>query len=499
VKGQTIQLDWEADGAEYCTASGLWSGRVDVSGSRAVKAKKTGTYSLQCFDEDGVASKKLDTKATVVASKKKLKRKKLAKPTPTISAPVVAVADEEITLSWSTPKGTVACRAGGPDGWEGLKSPNGSEEVSVELRKDYTLVCWNENGEKGEKTPHLFNQKPNRYTAGDVDLSSDYLPLWPDDFELANGEDVYFIDFVKKEEGNSDTEEDDVFYFGARAVIDPETNMRMADPKVLRQLYALPGQVPPDVDANTKRIASAEPVSYWTYTDSVDGSVYENYKYARDDLNRFINDGEYSNQGAIPTLSPDRLGALAVDATLDYLELPKEDIYRKFYTPSSPRIWFNGAVAGTPMYAVIDVYNPEMEKILRAVLDPYSGEDVTDKGIFAEGGNVWDRYVLEPRDAVSAPQKKSEEPMKGQPVGNPPTQTPVAPITPPSEQKKEEQKKEEPKKEETKPVSQCQKGWTYSPTLGVCFEDTPPADTVEKPSCSLGYTYSITFKQCFRD
>lgn len=491
VKGEKVQLDWESEGAEYCTASGLWSGQQETSGSLALKTKKTGNYQLQCFDDEGLATEKIVRNVTVVTSKKKLKRKKFQKPTPTLSAPATAGNEQEVSISWSTPQGTVACRASGPEDWEGLKAPDGKVSVSVEVGKEYSLSCWNNNGEKGAKVTHRFKQKPTRYTASDAKLSSVYLPLWPDDLPLADGTSVYVIDFVRKEENSFETIEDDVFYFGARIVIDPVTNIRITDSAVLRQLNALPSQVPLDVDPSTKRITVQDPIYYTADPDGSNGS----YKYAYDDLNRFINDGEYSNNGEIPTLTPDTLDALAVDATLEYLELPKDDLYRTFYTPSTSVIWFNGTVAGTPMYFIVDVYNKEGEKIHQVVLDPYTGADVTKKEIF-EHNRIWDRTILEPRDSVTAPQKNLEPVIKDQPVSNPPTQTPVVPS---SEPVKVEPVKVEPKKEESAPSTTCPLGSTYSTILAKCYEDGAAVKQEEKPTCPAGQSYSTTLKQCFKD
>lgn len=478
VKKEAIRLEWESEGAEYCTADGAWSGRKDTAGSAILKAKKTGVYTLQCFDEDGSASKKISQKVTVVASKKKLKRKKLQKPTPALTAPSYANDDEEVVIEWKAPQGTVACRASGPDDWAGLKAPSGSLSVSAEIGKEYALSCWNQNGEKGALRTIIFEKKPNAYSAAAVGLSSDYLPLYPDDFTLADDRTVYFIDFVRKEEYSADTDDDDVFFWGTRIVIDPDTNGRIEERTVLSQLNALPGQVPPDVDPATKRISVTGPLSFIP--------EHNSYKYAHDDLNRFVNDGEYSMKGQIPTLTLDATRALATQHVLVYLGLPKDDEYHlKSYRASMVAIWFNGLTAGVPMYYALDVFNSSDEKIRTIIIDPYTGEDYTSKGLFSDGV-WWDRTVLKAREKISQETPALEK--GNQPIANPPTQNPVAPIT--------ESKKEEPKKEEQK-VSTCSAGFIWSPTLGQCYEDTSAKqDSAAQTTCPAGYSYSVTLKQC---
>ncbi|MBI4600065.1 hypothetical protein HY732_04035 [Candidatus Uhrbacteria bacterium] len=496
-KGDRVRLDWESDGAQYCTASGLWSGRIVESGSTTVKAKKTGTYAVQCFDEDGIASKKIAQKITVAIGKKKPKRKKLSKPTPVITAPQNANEDEDVVISWKTPAGTTACKASGPEDWEGLKPANGTEDVSVETGKEYALSCWNENGEKGAKAAHTFKPKPNRYSATDVGLSAEYQPMYPDDASVGDGTEVYFIDFIKREERFEDTFDDDVFYFGKRIVIDPDTNLLVKDKNILKQLYALPEQVPPDVDRSTKRINASEVVSHAWFPDLINGGTFFGDVVAADDLKRFLNSGEHSKNGEIPTITPDDARRMAIGYTLEYLDLPREDGYRKFYNASQLAIWFSGLAAGPPMYFAVDVYNAEDKKILTVVMDPYTGTQVDDQvsqDMFDKG--VWDRTILKKRDQTTgvqqpATQSPATQPpsVTGQPVANPPTQTPV---TPPSEPVKEEQKKEE-------TTTKCSAGFVWSPTLGQCYEDaSAKQDSTTQPTCAVGYSYSITLKQCVR-
>ncbi len=491
VKGDSIRLEWESDGADYCTASGAWSGRKQGAGSTTMKPKKTGTYAIQCFDEDGTASKKITQSNAVVATKKQLKRKNLAKPTPVVTTPTHAGNDEDVVISWKTPVGTIACRAQGPQEWDGLKMPNGSETITADIGKEYALSCWNQNGETGAKSTWVFKQKPNKYTAPDVGLNSDYLPLYPDDAFLSDGTEVYFIDFIKKEERSPDTDDDDINYWGKRIVIDPKTNLRIEKADILKQLNAFPGQVPPDVDQSTKRISTVENLSYVP--------VYNMYENANDDLSRFTNDGEYSMNGEIPVLSPDAFGDLAIEYVLDYLKLPKTQVNKDLYHRSAIAIWFNGLVAGVPMYIALDVYNWRDEKIRTVVMDPSTGDDLTSRGSF-DDGVYWDRAVLKKRDVATQTQPPLS--IKGEPVGNPPTQIPV---TPPVETKKEEPKqevkqevkKEEPKKEET--TTKCSTGFIWSPTLGQCYEDTSAKQNTEtQPTCAAGYSYSITLKQCVR-
>ncbi len=53
---------------------------------------------------------------------------------------------------------------------------------------------------------------------------------------------------------------------------------------------------------------------------------------------------------------------------------------------------------------------------------------------------------------------------------------------------------------ESKPAvtTQCQTGFTYSPTFGRCLEDIPIVKDEVRPTCPEGQTYSITLRQCLR-
>lgn len=477
VKKEKIRLDWESEGADYCTASGAWSGKKEPTGSVLVPAKKTGTYKIQCFDEEGVASKKIARKITVVASKKKLKRKKLSTPTPKVGAPSHAAENEQVTIAWSSPKGTVACRASGPDDWAGLKAPRWSDSFSAEIGLEYALSCWNENGQEGKRVTHVFKQKPKVYTATSVGLGTEYFPLYPDDFMLADGSVVFFIDFVKKEERSPDTDQDDLYYFGKRIVINPYINTRVEDKDVLKQLHALSSQVPPDVASSSKLINATENIGAFT---------------PMDDLVQFKNVGEYSHNGEIPTIAFDDFERLAIDGVLEYLDLPREDLYRQLYTTSIPAIWFNGLTGARPMFIAVDVYNKENDaKPYRTILmDPYTGETIASEiveSMFAVG--IWDRTIMKVREPEGAQLEPSPS-VKDEPVANPPTQTPVVP---PSEPTKEELKIEETTKK-------CSSGFIWSPTLGQCYEDTSAKQNSEaKPACTTGYSYSITLKTCVKD
>ncbi len=516
VKGDRVRLDWESEDADYCEASGSWSGRRETSGSvKVVAKKKTESYELQCFDEEGNASETIVRQVTVVANKKKLKRKKLSLPTPAIEAQSTARNEEDTEIAWSSPKGTVACQATGPDDWEGLKVPNSSGVFSAEIGKEYALRCWNENGETGERAVHTFAKKPNKYSASDVGLSQDYLPMYPDDFTLADGKEVYFIDFIKKDERSSSTNQDDLYYWGKRIVIDPNTNLRIEDKDVLRQLDALAPKVPSDVITSSKLIKADGPISFTP--------VYESYKYANDDLERFTNSGEFNKNAEIPTLSPDEVYALAIEYTLEHLDLPKTQAYKDLYKPSTLAIWFNGTVAGVPMFYETTVYDWKDEKIRQIVIDPYTGQDMTAKGIFDDG--VWDRTVLTVREPLNAnlvktPINPSPTPIiTGEPVSNPPIQIPVVPPSEPTQKQKSEQhptpiQGQPVSNPPTSPVlapseptptspssvsSQCPTNATYSPTLGTCVDNGPTQSKTEtQQTCPEGQTYSSTFKQCFK-
>jgi len=150
VRGMESSIEWNSEGADYCIASGAWKGKKESSGKMQIKVKKKGTYSLQCFDEDGNTSKKISKTITTVT---KLPSTKLG--VPNIVFKVSSQTPDfgmSTMLSWES-KNAVACFArvegnleNKEDAWDGLKMPRGNEEVLPEDKTTYVIKCVNAQG-----------------------------------------------------------------------------------------------------------------------------------------------------------------------------------------------------------------------------------------------------------------------------------------------------------------------------------------------------------------
>ncbi len=127
--GQSATLQWSADNANSCEASGGWSGAMSTTGSAETGAlNDTTDFKLVCTGPGGDASQ------VVVVSVGS------AQPTITLTAqPSTVGHGDSSTLTWSSTDAT-ECTASG--GWSGAMAPSGSQDTgSLIASTDYDLSC----------------------------------------------------------------------------------------------------------------------------------------------------------------------------------------------------------------------------------------------------------------------------------------------------------------------------------------------------------------------
>ena len=127
--GQRATLQWSADNASSCKASGGWSGVMSTAGSAETGAlNDTTDFKLVCTGPGGDASQ------VVVVSVGS------AQPTITLTAqPSTVGHGQNSTLTWSSTDATVCAASGG---WSGAMPPSGTQDTGALLAStDYDLSC----------------------------------------------------------------------------------------------------------------------------------------------------------------------------------------------------------------------------------------------------------------------------------------------------------------------------------------------------------------------
>ena len=146
VAGEKVRIDWDAPNADYCQATGSWSGNKASTGYEWVKpALKKTSYSIQCFTDAGDNSQKYTAKIKV--QKKKVKRSAV-RPTITITLNKSTVSEgDTATVTWDA-KNAILCRGEGEDeDWLGIKKTKSREIVLPgEAKTTYKISCWNKDG-----------------------------------------------------------------------------------------------------------------------------------------------------------------------------------------------------------------------------------------------------------------------------------------------------------------------------------------------------------------
>ncbi|MDO8600546.1 MAG: hypothetical protein Q7R73_02920 [bacterium] len=135
-QGNTSILTWSSANADYCTASGGWSGTQALSGSQIVQPNQTTIYTIVCTNNSGQAQ----TSATVFVSP----QQQTSTPTVTIIAsPQSITQGNSSVLTWTSSNAT-SCSASG--GWFGSKTISGSDIVTPSVTTTYDIVCYGING-----------------------------------------------------------------------------------------------------------------------------------------------------------------------------------------------------------------------------------------------------------------------------------------------------------------------------------------------------------------
>lgn len=128
--GQTITLTWSSEGADSCTASGGWTGKLAASGSQSVNvASGINYYNLQCANATGDGNAQVTVQGLVA--------------TATLSAnPTTTGAGQPTTLTWSSTEAS-SCTASGE--WSGTLASSGSQVVTPGAvgNHAYSITCGN--------------------------------------------------------------------------------------------------------------------------------------------------------------------------------------------------------------------------------------------------------------------------------------------------------------------------------------------------------------------
>ncbi len=137
-EGNSATLSWSSTNADYCRASGGWSGNKDTSGSQAVYPNYDTTYIIRCYNDDGSSS----DSTTIHVNDDPY--------TPTTPPSVDLYSyrtnierGESTTLRWNSSNADY-CRASG--GWSGNRNTSGSISVSPSYNTTYRITCYNNNG-----------------------------------------------------------------------------------------------------------------------------------------------------------------------------------------------------------------------------------------------------------------------------------------------------------------------------------------------------------------
>jgi outer membrane protein assembly factor BamB len=129
--GKSTTLTWSSNGADFCVASGAWSGTLPASGSQSVSVAGTGSnyYALQCASATGDGSAQVTVQGLVA--------------TVTLSVnPTTTGVGQPATLTWSSTQAN-SCTASGE--WSGALASSGSQVVKPGTvgSHSYSLTCGN--------------------------------------------------------------------------------------------------------------------------------------------------------------------------------------------------------------------------------------------------------------------------------------------------------------------------------------------------------------------
>lgn len=130
MKDATSTLTWDSTNTTSCVASNGWSGSKALDGNEIVTVHATSTYTLACGNGTATSTKS----ATVDV---------IVPPAPELeldASPDTVTIGATSTLMWNSSNAT-HCDASGA--WNGMKSLDGNEIVTVNATSTYTLACGN--------------------------------------------------------------------------------------------------------------------------------------------------------------------------------------------------------------------------------------------------------------------------------------------------------------------------------------------------------------------
>lgn len=148
VMGHSTTLNWNATGAQSCTASGGWSGSKAASGSQSTGALTSNqTYTLTCGGAGGSAAQSATVSVTTPAAAVTL-----------TASPSTVKSGAPSTLTWSSTNAT-SCTASG--GWTGGKAASGSQSTSaLTATTTYTLTCSGAGGSAAQSAMVTVSASP---------------------------------------------------------------------------------------------------------------------------------------------------------------------------------------------------------------------------------------------------------------------------------------------------------------------------------------------------
>ncbi len=134
VSGGSSTITWSATNANYCTASGAWSGSHSTHGSESTGAlTASASYTMTCFGAGGTAAQTATVSVTA------------APPAITFSAnPITVKSGTASSLTWAVTNSDV-CTASGA--WTGAHSGHGTVSTGpLTSAQTYTITCVNSGG-----------------------------------------------------------------------------------------------------------------------------------------------------------------------------------------------------------------------------------------------------------------------------------------------------------------------------------------------------------------
>jgi len=184
--GQPSTLNWYSTNANYCTASGAWSGSKSTSGSETVyPSSNNNSYSITCYGSNNQASDNVNIYVNAQL------------PTVTLTAnPASITSGQNSTLTWYVSNANY-CTASGD--WSGNKNTYNSSETVYPTKTTnyYYLVCTNNYGSNSATATVTVGG--NNYNVSNVTFSKTGRNLsygdrvYSDNISTAGGEIIEFV------------------------------------------------------------------------------------------------------------------------------------------------------------------------------------------------------------------------------------------------------------------------------------------------------------------